>query len=205
MRGQHRRECLRQRLRLLQRDQVPCPGDHLQAGAGDAVRQLLRFVQAAQLVLGAVHHQRRARDVGQLRDTFDRARTDVATAESLLDGINPLSAVVYADAFDANPVTARLTRDVVVVASRWQRPARASDTAFEPGAVDGMAYVFDFATRKVTCAGEVHATNSKSLEYTYNETYDARGARLDQTLQEDLDRQLARAVAEPNTLFVTPY
>lgn len=135
--------------------------------------------------------------------SLEHARQDVTTAESLLDGVNPMSAVVYTDALEANPIDQRLTRDVIVVVSRWKPPSRASVTAFEPGEVDGVAYVFDYATRKIACAGEVHASSSKSLEYTYNETYDARGVRLDQTLQEDLDRQMARAVAEPNVLFAT--
>jgi hypothetical protein len=134
--------------------------------------------------------------------SVERARQDVSTAEALLDGVNPMSAVVYADALDANPIDQRLTRDVVVVASHWKRPTRASVTAFEPGELDGTAYVFDFATRRVVCAGEIHAGSSKSLEYTYNETSDARGLRLDQRLEEDLDRQIARAVAEPNALFL---
>jgi hypothetical protein len=134
--------------------------------------------------------------------SVERASQDVTTAEALLDGVNPMSAVIYSDALEANPIDQRLTRDVVVVASRWKAPTRASVTAFEPGELDGTAYVFDFASRRMICAGEIHASNSKSLEYTYNETSDARGLRLDQRLEEDLDRQIARSIVEPNALYL---
>lgn len=135
--------------------------------------------------------------------SLERARQDVSTAASLLAGVNPMSAAVYTDALEASPIDQRLTRDVVVVVSRWKPPSRASLSAFEPGEVDGMAYVFDHTTRRVACAGELHASSSKSLTYSYNATYDVRDARLERTLAEDLERQIARAVAEPGALFVT--
>lgn len=137
--------------------------------------------------------------------SVDRARPDVETAGALLDGVNPLSAVVYTDALARSPVDQRLTRDVVVVVSRWKAPALTSMTAFEPGEVDGMAYVFDFATRRITCAGEVHTSSSKSLEYTYSDRAGARDVRLEERLREDLELQIARAVAGPDALFVTPH
>lgn len=146
----------------------------------------------------------RKEDAHYYSPSLEHARHDVATAESLLDGVNPMSAVVYSDALEANPIESRLSRDVVIVASHWKSPSRFSETEFEPGAVDGMAYVFDFETRRITCAGEIHASNSKSLPYTYSDMDSSkRGLRLDETLADDLERQIAGTVAAPNALFST--
>ena len=174
---------------------TPCP-----VGLGDPERLARGHAQIPLLIVRPDSNERH-----YYSPSVARARQDVATAESLLDGVNPMSAVVYSDALGANPINARLSRDVVVVTSQWKRPSRSSETAFEPGAVDGMAYVYDFAERKVTCAGEIHASNSKMLPYTYSDkNVGERGSRLDETLEDDLERQLARTVAEPNALFVTP-
>lgn len=135
-----------------------------------------------------------------------RVWRDISHARELLVGENPVRAVVYADALEAKPVDARLTQEVILVHTKLRRPARSSPTTYEPGVVDGIAYVYDFHEHKVMCAGEIHATNTRALEYSFNDRADAptwqdKDLRLDATLEDDFDAQVARAITAPNALY----
>lgn len=134
--------------------------------------------------------------------SVERVQQDVATAEALLDGGSPSAALVYTNAFVSTPVTARLKQDVVLVVDKWQAPEPSSNTTFGAGSVDGVAYVFDFGARRFVCAGEVHAASSKNLQYSWNGLLGSeRERRFKETLSDDLDLQIARAVAAPGALY----
>ena len=119
---------------------------------------------------------------------------DVQRAEDHLQAGRMFDATLYAHAL-ASP--GRLRHDVVLVADVY-RPAVATDgRTFEPGVVSGRAYLYDFAERRVTCTGAVHATSSTALEYTYVEGANATLAptpNLAASLRDDLEINVQRAI-----------
>jgi hypothetical protein len=142
---------------------------------------------------------------------IERQIRDVQTAESYLDGPYPSHALPYSRAFETMPVGARLaqTQQVLFVASTWQRPTRSSVQNYEAGAVEGTAYLYDFRAHRIVCAGPIKASSSRSLAYTFNDgkavpakEAEQQGVRLDQMLDDDLDSQLANAIAAPGALSV---
>lgn len=134
--------------------------------------------------------------------SVERVKQDVETAEALLQGGSPSAALVYTNALESTPVSARLKHDVVLVADKWHSPQPSTNVTFDAGSVDGMAYVFDFDTRRFVCAGEVHASSSKNLQYSWNELRGTeRERRFEETLADDLELQIARAVTTPGALY----
>jgi hypothetical protein len=112
-----------------------------------------------------------------------------------------MDALVYTNALAArmtNP-SARPEHDVVLVTKSMKHPLRTTPTSFEPGEIEGRAYLYDFAKRRVVCAGDVHAVSSRQIEYSYvSATSSAamdEGPRLSASLDDDLDIQLQRAIA----------
>ncbi|MBX3230817.1 MAG: hypothetical protein KIT84_01260 [Labilithrix sp.] len=140
--------------------------------------------------------------------SIHRVWQDVGRAEDFFGGDNPSAGIIYAEAFETSPIEARLVLDVVLVRTKHKVPIRTSPTTYEPGSVDGIAYVYDWRERRFVCAGEVHATNAQALEYSFNDGLDAkswqvREPRLDATLEDDLETQVARAITAPNVLYST--
>lgn len=136
-----------------------------------------------------------------------RLSADVHRAQDLLDTGHPAEAVLYADALAGSPPETRLVHDVVLVPRKRVLPTRTSATTFTPGIVEGTAYLYDFRQRAIICAGEIHAESSRALEYSWNDgqvvapkDWEHQAPRLDATLDDDLDAQLARAIAAPGAL-----
>jgi hypothetical protein len=122
---------------------------------------------------------------------------DVQRAERHLDAGHYEEATLYARALRR---TDRLRYDVVLVASTWTKPRATSASTYAPGEVDGRAYLYDFETGRVACAGDVHATSSPNVGYAYATAADAppelgRHASLTATLEDDLRVAIASAVA----------
>jgi hypothetical protein len=124
---------------------------------------------------------------------------DVQRAEAHLANGRPAEAVMYANALSAQGAP-RLRYDIVLVTSFVKHPVRTSSTSFEPGEVMGRAYLYDFSQRRVTCAGDVHASSSRHIQYSFVPAAVApaamdQGPRLTSSLDEDLEVQLQRAIA----------
>jgi hypothetical protein len=91
--------------------------------------------------------------------------------------------------------------EVVLVARSSSKPKAVSGTAFEPGEIDGRAYLYDFGAREVVCAADVHVASSKAIGYTFSPASDAppalaQQASLATAIDDDLHLQIARAVAD---------
>lgn len=123
---------------------------------------------------------------------------DARRAEGHLAAGRFEEATLYARALDRPE---RFGYDVVLVA-RANKPVRAiSGSVFEPGEIEGRAYVYDFASGRVVCAGDVKARSSRELGYMYSDRNDAplslgALASLDDAMHEDLRRQTERAILE---------
>lgn len=122
---------------------------------------------------------------------------DVRRAEAHLAAGRYEEAALYAQAL-AHP--GRLVLDVVVVATKDERPTSTSDASFVPGSVEGRAYLYDFASQRVVCAADVHAKSSSSIGYAYAIGHDApaaagRTASLKDAIELDMRIQIERAVA----------
>ncbi|MBX3192165.1 MAG: hypothetical protein KF819_34570 [Labilithrix sp.] len=123
---------------------------------------------------------------------------DVRRAEAHLASGRYEEAALYARALDRPE---RFGYDVVLVAKTSKRPYATSAAGFEPGEVAGRAYLYDFATNRVVCAGEVVATSSKTVGYVFAEHEGAPAAlgpaaSMGDAIDEDIRLQTERAIVE---------
>ncbi len=88
---------------------------------------------------------------------------------------------------------------IVIVTTSMKHPLRTSPSSFEPGELSGRAYLYDAAVRRVVCESDVHAASSREIAYNYFPTSASasmnEGPRLSASLDDDLERQIRRAVA----------
>jgi hypothetical protein len=138
-------------------------------------------------------------------------RSEARRAEEYLDSGQYMEGILYANALcdrfgggcrggrtPSNP--ARLRYDVVLFTTSMKHPVRTSDRSFEPGEVVGRAYLYDFAEHRVTCAGDVHVTSSRQIEYAYVPGLSTpasldQGPSLSASLDVDLEIQTQRSIA----------
>lgn len=123
---------------------------------------------------------------------------DVRRAESHLAAGRYEEAAIYGRALDRPE---RFGWDVVLVARASKKPFARSGSEYEPGEIEGRAYVFDFASGRVICAGDVHATSSKAIGYSFSDRADAPArlgavASMGDAIDEDIRMQTHRAIAE---------
>lgn len=123
---------------------------------------------------------------------------DVRRAESHLAAGRTAEAALYGRALDRPE---RFGFEVVLVARVSKRPYALSGNAYEPGELDGRAYLYDFATERVICAGDVRAKSSKAIGYTFSERVDAPvalgpTASMGDAISEDIRLQSERAIVE---------
>lgn len=121
---------------------------------------------------------------------------DVRRAEEHLRRGRYEEARLYAQALARED---RFGFDVVLLAKELTLPRVTSPSSYEPGAVRGRAYVYDFAEDRVVCNAEVRATNSRQIGYAYAITSDApaslgQSARLRSSIDEDMEQRTERAV-----------
>jgi hypothetical protein len=100
---------------------------------------------------------------------------------------------------DATALNRReLEYDVVLVIDRYREPHGVPRAGFTAGYVAGDAYLWDFETRKVLCAGRVHAMSSENIEYEYrapvNQPSLGGTLELAAALRDDLEAETQRAV-----------
>ena len=122
---------------------------------------------------------------------------DVRRAEAHLAAGRYEEAVLYARALDRPE---RFGYDVVLVARAAKKPLARSGSEYDPGEIEGRAYVFDHASGTVICAGDVQAKSSQAIGYTFSDRVDAPArlgvaASMGDAIDEDLRVQTQRAVA----------
>jgi hypothetical protein len=123
---------------------------------------------------------------------------DVRRAEGHLASGRFEEATLYARALDVHE---RFAYDVVLVADSMTHPRARSGNDYDPGAVAGRVFVYDFTRGRVVCAGDVNAKSSKSIGYNYSDRTDAPArlgviASMSDALREDLRIQTEHAIVE---------
>jgi hypothetical protein len=123
---------------------------------------------------------------------------DVRRAEAHLAAGRMAEAALYGRALDRPE---RFGYEVVLVARVSKRPYALSGSAYEPGELAGRAYLYDFTSERVVCAGEVRAKSSEAIGYTFSERVDAPvalgpTASMGDAIREDIRLQTERAIVE---------
>jgi hypothetical protein len=126
---------------------------------------------------------------------------DVAHTEELLSARRFDEAIADASALSIRLASAaeRPRYDYFVLASEFKSPTRTGPGSYEPGEISGRAYLYDWEKHRVTCAGDIHATSSRRIEYTFVPSMSAAEAlsdraRFSSTLDQDLELQVRRAI-----------
>jgi hypothetical protein len=121
---------------------------------------------------------------------------DVHRAEGHLAAGRFEEAKLYARALDRPE---RFGYEVVLVARSAKEPRALSGHAYEPGEIEGRAYLYDFASGRVVCAGDVNARSSKEVGYVYSDRSDTPPslgpvASMGDAIHEDIRRETERAI-----------
>ncbi|MDB5217605.1 MAG: hypothetical protein JWO86_5532 [Myxococcaceae bacterium] len=122
--------------------------------------------------------------------------SDVRRAETHLATGRFEEAKLYARALDRPE---RFGYDVVLVARTTREPRAVSGKAYEPGEIEGRAYLYEFASGRVVCAGDVAAKSSKEVGYVYSDRSDTPPslgpvASMGDAIHEDIRLQTERAI-----------
>lgn len=123
---------------------------------------------------------------------------DVRRAEEHLAAGRFEEANLYARALDRPE---RFGFDVVLVACAEHKPRAVSGSEYVPGEIEGRVYVYDFATSRVVCAGDVTARSSKQIGYVYSDRPDTPPslgpmASMADAIHEDIRVQTERAIVD---------
>ncbi len=121
---------------------------------------------------------------------------DTRRAEGHLAAGRFEEATLYARALDREE---RFRYDVVLVTKANKQVRALSGNTFEPGEIEGRAYVYDFASGRVACRGDVHVKSSPAIGYMYSDRTDTPPslgplASMDDAIREDLRRETERAI-----------
>lgn len=121
---------------------------------------------------------------------------DVHRAQAHLAAGRFEEAKLYARALDRPE---RFGYDVVLVAKAVKKPRALSGSEYEPGEIEGRAYVYDFTTGRVVCAGDVKAKSSKEIGYVFSDRTDTPAwlgpvASMSEAIDDDLRLQTERAI-----------
>jgi hypothetical protein len=121
---------------------------------------------------------------------------DVRRAEAHLAAGRFEEAKLYGRALDRAD---RFGYDVVLVAHNAKEPRAVSGREYEPGEIEGRAYLYDFASGRVVCAGDVAAKSSKEIGYVYSDRSDTPPslglvASMGDAIHEDIRLQTERAI-----------
>ncbi len=88
--------------------------------------------------------------------------------------------------------------DIVFLLTSRHEAVGVPGVGFEPGQVDGLAYLYAYRTRELSCVATVHARSSTELDYMYNKDrygLDDRHTALSRALKTDLDYRTELAIA----------
>lgn len=121
---------------------------------------------------------------------------DVRRAETHLAAGRFEEAKLYARALDRPE---RFGYDVVLVARSAKKPHALSGSEYEPGELEGQAYLYDFASGRVVCAGEISAKSSKAIGYVYSDRADTPPslgpvASMGDAIRDDIRLQTERSI-----------
>jgi hypothetical protein len=121
---------------------------------------------------------------------------DVRRAEAHLAAGRFEEAKLYGRALDR---AERFDYDIVLVARKTTEPRAVSGREYEPGQIEGRAYLYDFASDRVVCAGDVAAKSSKAIGYVYSDRSDTPPslgplASMGDAIHEDIRLQTERAI-----------
>lgn len=121
---------------------------------------------------------------------------DVRRAEGHLAAGRFEEAKLYARALDRPE---RFGYDVVLVARTTREPRAMSGREYEPGEIEGRAYLYDFSSGRVVCAGDVAAKSSRAIGYVYSDRSDTPPslgpvASMGDAIHEDIRLQTERAI-----------
>ena len=88
---------------------------------------------------------------------------------------------------------------MVLVARTTREPRAVSGRAYEPGEIEGRAYLYDFSSGRVVCAGDLTAKSSKEIGYVYSDRSDTPPslgpvASMGDAIHEDIRLQTERAI-----------
>jgi hypothetical protein len=121
---------------------------------------------------------------------------DVRRAEAHLAAGRFEEAKLYARALDQPE---RFGYDVVLVARTFKEPRALSGRAYEPGEIEGRAYLYEFSSGRIVCAGEMAAVSSREIGYVYSDRSDTPPslgpvASMGDAIHEDIRLQTERAI-----------
>ena len=124
--------------------------------------------------------------------------TDINRASFHLVSGSFEEATLYARAM-ASPD--RLRPEIVVVTRSFTKPRASSQTTYEPGRLEGRAFLYDFSKQRVVCAGPLSVKSSKEIGFTYSPAADApigvsREGSLAYAVDDDMQLQIAKAARE---------
>lgn len=131
---------------------------------------------------------------------------DVRRAERHLAAGRFEEAKLYARALDRPE---RFGYDVVLVARAATKPRALSGSEYVPGEMAGRAYLYDFASGRVVCAGDIAAKSSKAIGYVFSDRSDTPAwlgpmASMGDAIQEDIRLQTERAIVHAMTWRAGP-
>jgi hypothetical protein len=124
--------------------------------------------------------------------------TDVRRAEAHLAAGRVEEAKLYALALDRPE---RFGYDVVLVARAAKRPRALPGNQYEPGEIQGRAYIYEFASGRVVCAADVEARSSRAVGYVFSDRIDTPAslgpvASMGDAIEADIVLQTERAIVE---------
>lgn len=95
----------------------------------------------------------------------------------------------------------RLRPEIVVVTHTFTKPRTSGQTTYEPGRLEGRAFLYDFSKQRVVCAGPLSVKSSKEIGFTYSPALDApvgvsREGSLAYALDDDMQLQIAKTARE---------
>lgn len=107
-------------------------------------------------------------------------------------------ATLYARALDRED---RFGYDVVLLRTSAKRPRAISGREYLAGELLGRAFVYDFASHEVVCAGDVTARSSREIGYVFSDQADTpaslgAAARMGEAIEADLRLQSERSLIE---------
>jgi hypothetical protein len=127
-----------------------------------------------------------------------RVLTDVRRAEAHLAAGRAEEAKLYALALDRPE---RFGYEVVLVARTAKPPRALARNQYEPGEIQGRAYIYEFTSGRVVCAGDVEARSSREVGYVFSDRIDTPAAlgpiaSMGDAIEADIVLQTERAVVE---------
>jgi hypothetical protein len=132
------------------------------------------FGSAAYEVVSPAGAAPKASHLAHVRTTIDSARASLAAKTATKRQLADVARI-------ADGTTFATAREILLVVDRKVEPhvvgALAGDVTYDGGELSGRAYLYRHATKRIACAGEIDAENSKTVDIRYMTTV-IRGTAL---------------------------